>query len=127
MKDLYKIAEQLVNLTVLEAKELMDILLEEHGIEPFIPTNFISEPKQEKSKERIEISVMLKAIGGQKLRVIKEIKEILFLGLKDAKYFVDSTPVEIKKDISMSEAQSIKNQLEEVGAEVEIMERNIPI
>jgi len=128
MTDLRVLAEQLVNLTVKEVNELAKILKEEYGIEATsapiaIQTTVATDaatPKTEAKEEKTEFDVILKAAGQAKLQVIKVVKEITGLALKEAKDLVDQAPKPIKEKISKSEAESIKSKLEEVGAEVEI-------
>ncbi|MBU1719453.1 MAG: 50S ribosomal protein L7/L12 [Bacteroidetes bacterium] len=123
MADLKALAEQLVNLTVKEVNELAAILKDEYGIEPaaaaavMAPGVAASGPVVE---EQTEFDVILKAPGGSKLAVVKLVKELTSLGLKEAKELVDSAPKEIKTNISKQEAEGIRSQLEEAGAEVEI-------
>lgn len=124
MADLKAIAEQLVNLTVKEVNELADILKEEYGIEPAAAA-VVAGPAGggdagAEVEEQTEFDVVLKAAGGQKLKVVKAVKELAGLGLKEAKELVDSAPKELKTAVSKEEAEALKSQLEEVGAEVEI-------
>ena len=109
MADLKAFAEQLVNLSVKEVNELAQILKEEYGIEP-------AAAEEEKSS----FDVILKAPGAEKLKVIKVVKELTGLGLKDAKDLVDGAPKPIKEGLAKDEAEGIKKQLEELGAEVEL-------
>ncbi len=125
MADLKEIAEQLVNLTVKEVQELADILKEEYGIEPAAAPVAVAAPAGgdgggEAAAEQTEFDVILKSPGGAKLKVVKAVKEITGLGLKDAKALVDEAPKAVKEKVSKEEAEQIKAQLEEVGAEVEI-------
>ncbi len=125
MADLKEIAEQLVNLTVKEVQELADILKEEYGIEPAAAPVAVAAPAGggeggEGAAEQTEFDVVLKSPGGAKLKVVKAVKEITGLGLKDAKALVDAAPKPVKEKVSKEEAEQIKAQLEEVGAEVEI-------
>ena len=109
MADLKAFAEQLVNLSVKEVNELAQILKEEYGIEP-------AAAEEEKSS----FDVILKAPGAEKLKVIKLVKELTGLGLKDAKDLVDGAPKPIKEGLAKDEAEGIKKHLEELGAEVEL-------
>lgn len=124
MADLKKLAEELVGLTVKEVNELTDILKEEHGIEPAAAAVAVAGPAgggdEEAAEEQTEFDVVLNAPGGQKLQIVKLVKELTGLGLKEAKAVVDSAPAPIKEGIAKDEADSIKNQLEEAGAEVEL-------
>ncbi len=124
MADLKKLAEELVGLTVKEVNELTDILKEEHGIEPAAAAVAVAGPAgggdEEAAEEKTEFDVILNAPGGQKLQIVKLVKELTGLGLKEAKAVVDSAPSPIKEGIAKDEAESIKNQLEEAGAEVEL-------
>ncbi|MDT8402076.1 MAG: 50S ribosomal protein L7/L12 [Bacteroidales bacterium] len=124
MADLKKLAEELVGLTVKEVKELTDILKEEHGIEPAAAAVAVAGPaaggEAAAAEEKTEFDVVLTAPGGQKLQIVKLVKEITGLGLKEAKAVVDSAPSPIKEGIAKDEAESIKKQLEEAGAEVEL-------
>ncbi len=125
MADLKDFAEKLVNLTVKEVKELADILKEEYGIEPAAAA-VVAGPAAgaagggEAAEEKTEFDVILKAAGTSKLKVVKLVKELTGLGLKEAKEMVDSAPAAIKKGVSKDEAEGLKNSLVEVGAEVEI-------
>ncbi len=123
MADLKDFAEQLVNLTVKEVNELADILKEEYGIEPAAAAVAVAGPAggaEEQAEEQTEFDVILKAAGGAKLKVVKLVKELTGQGLKDAKALVDNAPSPIKEAVSKDEAESLKTQLEEVGAEVEV-------
>lgn len=123
MADLKEFAEQLVNLTVKEVNELADILKEEYGIEPAAAAAVaVAAPggSEGGAEEKTEFDVILKAAGGQKLKVVKLVKELTSLGLKEAKELVDGAPKPIKEAVPKDEAESLKSQLEEVGAEVEI-------
>ncbi len=123
MAELKEIAEQLVNLTVKEANELADILKEEYGIEPAGGgAVMMAGPAGggEAAAEQTEFDVILKSAGGQKLKVVKAIKDLAGLGLKEAKALVDDAPTAVKEGIPKDEAESIKAQLEEVGAEIEV-------
>ncbi len=124
MADLKALAEQLVNLTVKEVKELADILKEEYGIEPAAAAVAVAAPGAagggEAAEEKTEFDVILKNPGPQKLKVVKEVKEMLGIGLKDAKALVDEAPKALREKVSKDEAEAIKKKLEELGAEVEI-------
>jgi large subunit ribosomal protein L7/L12 len=124
MADLKEFAEQLVNLTVKEVNELADILKEEYGIEPAAAAVAVAGPSDgdsgEAAAEQTEFDVILKAPGGSKLGVVKLVKEITGLGLKEAKGVVDSAPAPVKEGVSKDEAEEIKTKLEEAGAEVEL-------
>lgn len=124
MAELKEIAEQLVNLTVKEVNELADILKEEYGIEPAAAAAVVAGPVagggDAVEEEQTEFDVILKAAGGQKLKVVKLVKELAGLGLKEAKAVVDAAPKELKTGVPKDEAESLKKQLEEMGAEVEI-------
>jgi large subunit ribosomal protein L7/L12 len=124
MADLKEIAEQLVNLTVKEANELADLLKDEYGIEPAgggaVMMAGPAAGGDAAAAEQTEFDVILKSAGGSKLKVVKAIKDILGLGLKEAKALVDGAPAPVKEGAPKDEAESIKAQLEEVGAEVEV-------
>ncbi|MFO7574335.1 MAG: 50S ribosomal protein L7/L12 [Bacteroidales bacterium] len=125
MADLKKFAEELVNLTVKEVNELATILKEEYGIEPAAAAVAVAGPAGDSgeaaaAEEKTSFDVILKAAGGQKLQIVKLVKEITGLGLKEAKAVVDSAPGPVKEGVSKDEAESIKNQLVEAGAEVEL-------
>jgi large subunit ribosomal protein L7/L12 len=122
MADLKSFAEQLVNLTVKEVSELADILKDEYGIEPAAAAAVaVAGPAAgEAAEEKTEFDVILKAAGPQKLKVVKAVKELTGLGLKEAKEIVDSAPKAIKEGIAKDEAEALKTQLEEAGAEVEL-------
>ncbi len=123
MADLKAFAEQLVNLTVKEVNELADILKEEYGIEPAAAAVAVAGPVgggEETKDEQTEFDVVLTAAGQSKLAVVKLVKELTSLGLKEAKELVDSAPKAIKEGISKDEAEALKSQLEEAGAEVEV-------
>jgi large subunit ribosomal protein L7/L12 len=124
MADLKKFAEELVNLTVKEVNELAAILKEEYGIEPAAAAVAVAGPAagagEAAAEEKSEFDVILKAAGGQKLQVVKLVKELTGLGLKEAKEVVDSAPKEIKTGVSKDEAEALKAKLEEAGAEVEL-------
>ncbi|MFD2585469.1 50S ribosomal protein L7/L12 [Croceitalea marina] len=125
MADLKDFAEQLVNLTVKEVNELADILKEEYGIEPAaaavaVAAGGAAAGGGEAAEEQTEFDVILKAAGASKLAVVKLVKELTGLGLKDAKDIVDSAPKAVKEAVSKDEAEGIKKSLEEAGAEVEL-------
>ncbi|WP_425659512.1 50S ribosomal protein L7/L12 [Tenacibaculum ascidiaceicola] len=123
MADLKDFAEQLVNLTVKEVNELADILKEEYGIEPAAAAVAVAGPAVgggDAAEEKTEFDVILKAAGGSKLAVVKLVKELTGLGLKEAKGIVDSAPAPIKEAVSKDEAEGLKKSLEEAGAEVEL-------
>ncbi|WP_291869005.1 50S ribosomal protein L7/L12 [Maribacter sp.] len=124
MADLKDFAEQLVNLTVKEVNELADILKDEYGIEPAAAAVAVAAGGAaaggEAAEEQTEFDVILKAAGASKLAVVKLVKELTGLGLKDAKDIVDSAPKAIKEGVSKDEAEGIKTSLEEAGAEVEL-------
>ena len=123
MADLKDFAEQLVNLTVKEVNELAGILKEEYGIEPAAAAVAVAGPAAgggDAAEEKTEFDVILKAAGGSKLAVVKLVKELTGLGLKDAKGIVDSAPAPIKEGVSKDEAEGLQKSLEEAGAEVEL-------
>jgi large subunit ribosomal protein L7/L12 len=123
MADLKDFAEQLVNLTVKEVNDLATILKDEYGIEPAAAA-VVAGPAaggaDGGAEEKTELDVILKAAGGSKLAVVKLVKELTGLGLKEAKGIVDSAPAPIKEGISKDEAEGLKASLEEAGAEVEL-------
>ena len=124
MADLKTFAEQLVNLSVKEVSELADILKNEYGIEPAAAA--VAAPAAaggaggDAAEEKSEFDVVLTAAGGSKLAVVKLVKELTGLGLKDAKELVDGAPKTIKEAVSKDEAEGFKKSLEEAGAEVEL-------
>ena len=124
MADLKAFAEQLVNLTVKEVNELADILKDEYGIEPAAAAVAVAGPAaggpEGGAAEKSEFDVILKAAGGSKLAVVKLVKELTGLGLKEAKEIVDGAPKAIKEGVAKDEAEALKTQLEEAGAEVEL-------
>jgi len=124
MADLKDFAEQLVNLTVKEVNELATILKDEYGIEPAAAAVAVAAAgggdADGGAAEQTEFDVILKAAGGSKLGVVKLVKEITGLGLKEAKGVVDSAPAPVKEGVTKDEAEAIKAQLEEAGAEVEL-------
>ena len=124
MADLKKLAEELVNLTVKEVNELAGILKEEYGIEPAAAAVAVAAPAAsgEAAEEAVqtEFNVILTSGGASKLAVVKLVKELTGLGLKEAKELVDAAPKAIKEKVSKEEAESLKAQLVEAGAEVEL-------
>ena len=124
MADLKDFAEQLVNLTVKEVNELAGILKEEYGIEPAAAAVAVAAcgaaAGGDAAEEKSEFDVVLTAPGGSKLAVVKLVKELTGLGLKDAKGLVDNVPSPIKEGVAKDEAEALKAQLEEAGAEVEL-------
>jgi large subunit ribosomal protein L7/L12 len=125
MADLKEFAEQLVNLTVKEVNELADILKDEYGIEPAaaavaVAAGPAADGGAAGGEEQTEFTVILKSAGSAKLQVVKAVKELTGLGLKEAKEIVDSAPKEIKENVAKDEADALKAKLEEAGAEVEI-------
>tara|TARA_B110001469_G_scaffold85575_1_gene81011 strand:- start:850 stop:1221 length:372 start_codon:yes stop_codon:yes gene_type:complete len=122
MADLKDFAEQLVNLTVKEVNELATILKDEYGIEPAAAAVAAAGPAAagEAVEEQTEFDVILKAAGGSKLAVVKLVKELTGLGLKEAKGIVDSAPAAVKEGVTKDEAEGLKKSLEEAGAEVEL-------
>jgi large subunit ribosomal protein L7/L12 len=123
MADLKKFAEELVNLTVKEVNDLAEILKEEYGIEPAAAAVAVAGPAaggDVAAEEKSEFDVILKSAGGAKLQVVKLVKELTGLGLKEAKEVVDGAPKEIKTGVTKDEADALKAKLEEAGAEVEL-------
>ena len=124
MADLKDFAEKLVNLTVKEVNELADILKDEYGIEPAAAAVAVAGPAAggdaEAAEEKTEFDVVLTAAGGSKLAVVKLVKELTGLGLKEAKGLVDDAPSAIKEGVTKDEAEGLKTSLEEAGAEVEL-------
>lgn len=124
MADLKAFAEQLVNLSVKEVNELATILKEEYGIEPAAAAVAVAAPAAggaaAAEEEKTSFDVILKSAGAQKLAVVKLVKELTSLGLKEAKELVDAAPKAIKEGVSKDEANALKAQLEEAGAEVEV-------
>lgn len=123
MADLKKLAEELVNLTVKDVKELADILKEEYGIEPAAAAVAVAAAaggEGAAAAEQTEFDVILKSGGQSKLAVVKLVKELTGLGLKEAKELVDKAPAPLKEKVSKEEAAQLKAQLEEAGAEVEL-------
>ena len=124
MADLKAFAEQLVNLTVKEVNELAQILKDEYGIEPAAAAPVMvaggGGAAADAPAEKTAFDVILKNPGAAKLAVVKLVKDLTGLGLKEAKDLVDSTPKPVKEGLPKAEAESLKKQLEEAGAEVEI-------
>ena len=126
MADLKAFAEQLVNLTVKEVNELADILKEEYGIEPaaaaatVVASGAAGGDAGAEAEAQTEFDVIIKSAGQSKLAVVKLVKELTSLGLKEAKELVDSAPKAVKEGISKDEADALLKQLEEAGAEVEV-------
>ncbi|KOF03575.1 LSU ribosomal protein L12P [Roseivirga ehrenbergii] len=125
MADLKDFAEQLVNLTVKEVNELADILKNEYGIEPAAAAVAVAAGPaggdgEGAAEEKSAFDVVLTAAGASKLAVVKLVKELTGLGLKEAKEIVDSAPKAIKEGVAKDEAEALKKQLEEAGAEVEL-------
>ena len=124
MADLKQFAEQLVNLTVKEVNELATILKDEYGIEPAAAA-VVAGPAAgggdvAAAEEQTEFTVVLKEAGASKLAVVKAVKELTGLGLKEAKDLVDGAPANVKEGISKDEAEGLKKSLEEAGAVVEL-------
>lgn len=125
MADIKAIAEQLVGLTVKEVKELADVLKNEYGIEPAAAAVAVAAPAAgaaagAAAEEKTHFDVILKSGGANKLAVVKLVKELASLGLKEAKELVDGAPKPVKEGISKAEAEALKKSLEEAGAEVEM-------
>ncbi len=123
MADLKAFAEQLVNLTVKEVNELAEILKTEYGIEPAAAAVAVAAgPAADAAEveEKTSFDVILKSAGSAKLAVVKAVRELTGLGLKESKDIVDSAPSEIKQGVAKDEAEALKKQLEEAGAEVEL-------
>lgn len=127
MADLKALADQLVNLTVKEVSELADILKEEHGIEPAATAVAVAAgpaaggaAEGGAAEEKSEFDIVLSSAGSAKLAVVKEVKNLLGLGLKDAKELVDAAPSTLKEGVAKEEAESIKSALEAAGAQVEL-------
>jgi large subunit ribosomal protein L7/L12 len=123
MADLKKFAEELVNLTVKEVNELAEILKTEYGIEPAAAAVAVAAgpaAAEAAVEEQTAFDVILKSAGAAKLAVVKAVKELTGLGLKEAKDLVDGAPSELKKGVTKDEADALKKQLEEAGAEVEL-------
>ncbi|EKY06675.1 50S ribosomal protein L7/L12 [Capnocytophaga sp. Marseille-Q4570] len=125
MADLKNFAEQLVNLTVKEVNELAQILKDEYGIEPAAAAVAVAAGPAaggagEAAAEKTEFDVVLKSAGANKLAVVKLVKDLTGLGLKEAKEVVDGAPSKVKEGVSKEEAEGLKKSLEEAGAEVEL-------
>lgn len=123
MADVKAIAEQLVNLTVKEVSELAEVLKSEYGIEPAAAAVAVAAPAAAGAaaeEEKTSFDVILKSAGANKLQVVKAVKELTGLGLKEAKDIVDAAPSDLKKGVSKDEAEALKKQLEEAGAEIEL-------
>jgi large subunit ribosomal protein L7/L12 len=123
MADLKAFAEQLVNLTVKEVNELAEILKTEYGIEPAAAAVAVAAgpvAAAEVKEEKTSFDVVLKSVGANKLAIVKTVKELTGLGLKEAKDIVDSAPAPIKEGATKDEAEALKKSLEEAGAEVEL-------
>lgn len=125
MADLKAFAEQLVNLTVKEVNELAQILKDEYGIEPAAAAAVVAAPAAgagagEAAAEKTSFDVVLKSAGSAKLAVVKLVKDLTGLGLKEAKELVDGAPKPLKEGVTKDEADALKKQLEEAGAEVEV-------
>lgn len=125
MADVNALADQLVKLTVKEVNELLDVLKVKHGIEPAAAAVAVASPgtggaQEPAAEEKTSFDIILKSPGGAKLQIVKLVKEMTGLGLKEAKGVVDSAPAPIREGVSKNEAETIKTQLEEAGAEVEI-------
>lgn len=123
MADIKKFAEELVNLSVKDVQELAKVLKEEYGIEPAAAAAVVAAPAAvgaAAAAEQTEFDVILKSAGAAKLGVVKVVKEITGLGLKEAKDLVDGAPKAVKEKVSKAEAEQVKAQLEEAGAEVEV-------
>ena len=122
MADLKQFAEQLVNLTVKEVNELATILKDEYGIEPAAAAVVVAAGGGDAgaAEEQSEFTVVLKEAGASKLGVVKAVKELTGLGLKEAKDLVDAAPTNVKEGVSKDEAEGLKKALEEAGAVVEL-------
>lgn len=124
MADLKAIADQLVNLTVKDVKDLADILKDEYGIEPAAAAVAVAAGPAggggDAAEEQTEFDIILNSAGAAKLAVVKEVKNLLGVGLKDAKDLVDGAPGPLKEGVAKEEAESIKAALEAAGAEVEL-------
>ena len=124
MADLKKIAEELVNLTVKDVQDLANILKEDYGIEPAAAAVAVAAGPADggagAAEEKSEFDVFLESAGGSKLKVVKEVKTLLGIGLKEAKDLVDGAPTVVKEGVAKDEAESLKAALEAVGANVEL-------
>jgi len=123
MADVKKLAEELVNLTVKEVNELAEVLKDEHGIEPAAAAAVVAAPAggaEGGAAEQTEFDVVLVSAGGAKLQIVKLVKELTGLGLKEAKAIVDEAPKAVKEKVSKDEAETLKAKFEEAGATVEL-------
>ena len=126
MADIKSIADQLVNLTVKDVSELANILKDEYGIEPVAAATVVSTAAtgggngEEVAEEKTNFDIVLKSAGASKLGIVKLVKELTGLGLKDAKDMVDGAPKAIKEGVAKDEAEAAKKRLEDAGAEVEL-------
>ena len=122
MSKIEKLADEIVGLTLLEAVELKDLLKEKHGIEPAAGAVAVAAGPAvaEAAEEKTEFDVILKSFGEKKINVIKEVRALTGLGLKEAKDLVDAAPKAVKEGLSKEEAEELKGQLEEAGATVEV-------
>lgn len=120
MSDLKNLAETLVNLTVKDVNELAAILKDEYGIEPAAAAVVVAAGGGEAAEEKTEFDVILKSAGASKLAIVKLVKDLTGAGLKEAKDIVDGAPAPLKQGVSKDEAEALKKQLEEAGAEVEL-------
>ena len=124
MADIKKLAEELVNLTVKDVNELADVLKNEYGIEPAAAATVVAAPAaggaDGGAEEKTEFDVIITSAGGSKLQVVKLVKELTGLGLKEAKAVVDGAPCPVKEAVAKDEAESMKAKLEEAGADVEL-------
>lgn len=124
MADVKEIAEQLVNLTIKEANELAKVLEEEYNIKPAAAAVAVAGPAAggdaANAEDQTEFDVILKSAGAKKIAVIKEVRAVTGLGLKEAKELVDGAPGTVKEQVSKAEAEELKAKLEEAGAEVEL-------
>ena len=125
MANLTQLAEQLVNLTVKEVKELTDILKDQYGIEPAAAAAVVvagggAGASEAAAEEKTSFDVILKSAGASKLAVVKLVKDLTGLGLKEAKDLVDAAPKPVKEGVAKDEAEALKKSLEDAGAEVEI-------
>lgn len=124
MADVKELAEQLVNLTIKEANELAKVLEEDYDIKPAAAAVAVAGPAGggdgDSAEEQTEFDVVLKAAGAKKIAVIKEVRAITGLGLKEAKELVDGAPNTVKEAVSKDEAEELKNKLEDAGAEIEL-------
>ncbi len=122
MADIKALAEQLVNLSVKDVQELANVLKSEYGIEPAAAVAMAAAPAAggAAAAEKTEFDVILKSAGGQKLNVVKIVKDLTGLGLKEAKDLVDGAPKAIKEKVDKATAEDMKKKLEEAGAEIEV-------